>query len=67
MGAIIGQFKSVCTKQIWQLGYSDFRWQSRFYDHIIRDEIALHRIRQYIADNPQKWHQDRENTANLYM
>lgn len=67
LGAIIGQFKSVCTKQIWALGYSDFRWQPRFYDHIIRDESALMNIRQYIADNPLKWHLDRENSANLYM
>jgi putative transposase len=67
LGAIIGQFKSVCTKQIWAAGYPDFRWQSRFHDHIIRDETALHRIRQYIANNPMKWHEDRHNSSGLYM
>ncbi len=35
LGSIIGQFKSVCTKQIWKMGFNDFRWQTRFHDHII--------------------------------
>ncbi|WP_320053300.1 transposase [uncultured Acetobacteroides sp.] len=31
------------------------RWQTRFYDRIIRDEPELQQIRQYIHDNPAKW------------
>ena len=31
-------------------------WQSRFYDHIIRDDNELYRIRKYIMDNPANWH-----------
>jgi putative transposase len=54
LGSIIGQFKSVCTKQIWKMGFNDFRWQTRFHDHIIRDEESLQRIRQYIMNNPTK-------------
>ena len=61
LGSIIGQFKSVCTKQIWKMGFTDFGWQSRFHDHIIRDEAALSRIRQYIINNPTKWEQDKNN------
>lgn len=38
-----------------------FAWQTRFYDRIIRDESELHRIRQYIQDNPSNWLQDVEN------
>lgn len=34
LGAMIGQFKSVCTKRISAAGYRDFAWQSRFYDHV---------------------------------
>ena len=34
LGAIIGQFKSVCTKRIWAAGH-DFAWQSRFHDESI--------------------------------
>ncbi len=64
LGSIIGQFKSVCTKQIWKMGFTDFRWQTRFHDHIIRDEESLHRIRQYILNNPVKWELDRNNPKN---
>ena len=64
LGSIIGQFKSVCTKQIWKMGFTDFRWQTRFHDHIIRDEESLYRIRQYIINNPQKWELDRNNPKN---
>ena len=67
LGAIIGQIKSVCTKRIRAAGYADFAWQPRFYDHIIRDDASLHRIRRYIAHNPGGWQQDRNNPANLYM
>ena len=36
-------------------------WQRNYYEHVIRDEEALDRIRQYIADNPARWHEDPEN------
>jgi REP element-mobilizing transposase RayT len=58
LGSIIGQFKSVCTKQIHLSGNSTFKWQSRFYDHIIRNENDLRRIRTYIQYNPLKWEID---------
>lgn len=67
LGAIIGQFKSVCTKRVWAAGHLDFFWQARFYDHIIRDERSLHDIREYIVNNPVKWELDKDNPENLYM
>jgi putative transposase len=36
-------------------------WQRNYYEHIIRNEDALNRIRQYIVDNPVRWASDREN------
>ncbi|MBI1746932.1 MAG: hypothetical protein HYR55_10140 [Acidobacteria bacterium] len=36
-------------------------WQRNFYEHIIRNEESLNRIRQYIMDNPARWSFDREN------
>ncbi len=36
-------------------------WQRNYYEHVIRSEDALDRIRQYIVDNPAKWHEDPEN------
>ncbi len=36
-------------------------WQRNYYEHIIRDEESLNRIRHYIADNPTRWEFDPEN------
>jgi putative transposase len=36
-------------------------WQRNYYEHIIRDEEELNRIRQYITDNPARWDDDPEN------
>lgn len=40
-------------------------WQTRFYDHIIRDEFSLNNIRKYIMYNPLNWEKDEENPLNL--
>jgi REP element-mobilizing transposase RayT len=61
LGAIIGQFKSICTKRIWAAHSRSFGWQSRFYDHLIRDERALKNIRRYIVNNPAQWHSARHH------
>ena len=36
-------------------------WQRSYYEHIIRDEGALRRIRRYILTNPLRWENDRAN------
>jgi len=41
-----------------------FAWQSRFYDHIIRNEKSLQNIREYIVNNPLKWDLDENNLQN---
>jgi len=33
-------------------------WQRNYYEHIIRDEKDLTRIREYIANNPVNWQSD---------
>ncbi len=38
-------------------------WQRNYYEHVIRNETALNRIRQYIMENPARWDDDRENPA----
>jgi REP element-mobilizing transposase RayT len=40
-------------------------WQRDYYEHIIRDDADLRRIRQYIIENPANWKNDTENPANL--
>jgi putative transposase len=36
-------------------------WQRSFYDHVIRNDVDLDRVRQYILENPAKWETDTEN------
>jgi len=65
ISSIVGSYKSICTKMINKLpNESLFVWQHRFYDEIIRNEIALKEIRQYIDENPLRWDIDRNNLNN---
>ena len=65
LSSIIRGFKGACTKQINKIKpIENFIWQTRFHDHIIRNEKSLNRIRQYIIDNPNKWERDRNNVIN---
>jgi len=41
-----------------------FKWQARYYDHIIRNEQEWNRTREYIITNPKRWDKDRENPDN---
>jgi REP element-mobilizing transposase RayT len=59
LGSIIGQFKSACTRRIRASANKDFAWQASFFDHIIRSDIDLQRIRKYISENPAKWTLDK--------
>ena len=36
----------------------NFKWQEHYYEHIIRDDIDLNRIRTYIINNPKNWNED---------
>jgi REP element-mobilizing transposase RayT len=38
-------------------------WQDNFYEHVIRNEKELNRIREYICNNPLRWAYDSENPA----
>lgn len=62
LSAIIRSYKSAVAKSIHEK-YPDipFQWQSRFHDHIVRDDSELTRIRSYIAYNPSNWEQDEIN------
>ncbi len=36
-------------------------WQRNYYEHIVRNENEMVRIREYIRNNPAQWATDREN------
>lgn len=54
VGVIIHEYKRIVTINSRKMN-SDFGWQSRFYDHIIRDGKSFERIQQHIIDNPMNW------------
>ena len=60
LGVIINQFKRICTIESRKIN-AGFVWQSRFHDHIIRDQKSLDNIRAYIRENPKKWKGDELN------
>jgi len=57
ISSFVAGFKSAATKRI-----NEYRkmprspvWQSRFYDHIIRNDDEYIRIKKYILENPKNW------------
>ncbi len=40
-------------------------WQRNYYEHIIRNEISLNKIREYINNNPRNWHTDGNNPHRI--
>lgn len=67
LGDIVGSFKSLCvtdwlkTIKFEHLDAVAKFWQSNYYEHVIRNEDEMDRVRRYIADNPLRWELDREN------
>ena len=65
LGAVIGGFKSAVTSRARDLYGPRFNvWQEGFYEHGVRDEDDLNRIREYIRNNPANWDEDPENHGN---
>ena len=64
---IVGYFKMNSSKRINRLRYTVGTpvWQRNYYEHVIRNEAELARVREYIQNNPAQWEMDTENPANL--
>jgi len=65
LSVIVQRFKSLTTKRyIGGVKYNNWPpffirlWQRNYYERVIRDEIELMKIRQYIMNNPDKWQND---------
>jgi len=63
LGAIVRGFKSATTTLINAMRNFPGApvWQRNYYEHVIRNESELTRIRDYIVNNPYQWSLDREN------
>ena len=67
LGDIVGAFKSITTneyiKGVYDKNWPRFDkrlWQRNYYEHVIRSEADLNRIRAYIQSNPDKWDGDKD-------
>lgn len=64
VSVIINQYKSSVKRWCNKNGGEYFEWQSRFHDHIIRNEKSYQTISQYIINNPAKWNGDKFFSTN---
>ena len=39
-------------------------WQRNYYEHVLRSEDEMNRIRDYISHNPFRWAKDQYNRGN---
>ncbi|MFA6012848.1 MAG: hypothetical protein WC799_22865 [Desulfobacteraceae bacterium] len=66
VGRMVQAFKSITTHQyiygVRQSGWVSFPgklWQRNYWEHVIRNESELNRIREYIQNNPAQWEHDK--------
>ncbi|NLD37739.1 MAG: transposase [Desulfatiglans sp.] len=69
---VVHRFKSLTTnkyiKGVKQNRWESFNgqlWQRNYYEHVIRNEIDLSETREYILNNPKKWHLDKYNPQTM--
>jgi len=67
LSSLIAGFKSSVTVKINQLRNAPGMpiWQRNYYEHIIRNEVELNAIRNYIDNNPINWERDKDNLKNV--
>lgn len=60
---IVRGFKSAVTKRINKIRATPGMpvWQRNYYEHVIRNDADLDRIREYMLNNPANWQKDEEN------
>jgi REP element-mobilizing transposase RayT len=69
---VMHRFKTFTTTQ-YRLGVNQYQWspfpgklwQRNYYEHIIRAEEDLNKIREYIVNNPAGWDKDEENPNKI--
>jgi REP element-mobilizing transposase RayT len=72
LGDVVAWFKTMTTnayiRGVKERGWEPFLgrlWQRNYYEHIIRSEQSLDRIRAYIEGNPARWIDDEENPDRI--
>ncbi|WP_353932223.1 transposase [Okeanomitos corallinicola TIOX110] len=66
LSSLIAGFKSATTKKINMIRNTPQNpvWQRNYYDHIIRNDESLARIREYVENNPLSWENDQLHPNN---
>ncbi len=64
IAAIIRSYKAGVTLSCRRNGFTEFQWQPRFHDHIIRGR-SLSAIRDYVQNNPANWDKDELNEVRV--
>ena len=67
ISSFMAGFKSAVTKQINISRGTEGRpvWQRNYYEHVIRNEKELFKIRKYIEYNPLRWSEDKDHPDNF--
>lgn len=63
LASVIRGFKIGVTTNARKIN-PDFAWQSRYHDHIIRNNRSLENIQRYIINNPSQWKADTFHNDN---
>jgi len=65
LGEIVRWFKTMTTNYYIQgvknnnwKSFEKKLWQRNYYDHVVRDDVELNKIREYIQNNPANWDND---------
>ena len=59
LSSLVNQYKGKVTKYAIKNDLPWEGWQSRFHDHIIRNDHDYENIYNYIINNPSQWQSDR--------
>ncbi len=62
ISTIVRSYKSAVSKHA-RLLNTEFNWQPKFHDHIIRNSESFERIQNYIENNPSNWKEDKFYTT----
>ena len=67
LGALVRSYKAAVARRINALRRAPGAavWQRGYYERVVRDEEALERVRRYIAANPARHAQGRDDVAGL--
>ena len=58
LASIVRGFKSAVTTSAHAAGFTGFSWQKGYFEHLVRSDKSLQRIRDYISGNPFNWPKD---------